>query len=85
VDAIEGDRLLPIDVLWARICSGIDGARVLALSLSPDDWNRIGQHTRFGATTVRSVLDGFIADHLEEHAEQLENLTAPHGPTKPHD
>ncbi len=74
VDPIERDRLLPIDALWSRIRSGIDAVRALAVSLSPNDWDRVGQHVRFGPTSVRSALDFFIADHLEEHAAQLEKL-----------
>jgi hypothetical protein len=72
--AIERDRLLPPDELWARVRSGIAQARVFAAALTPAERERLGRHPRRGPVTVAFVLDQFVANHLEEHAAQLEGL-----------
>jgi hypothetical protein len=72
--AIERDRLLPPEELWLRVRAGIEDARTCAAGLSPADRQRLGQHPRRGPVTVAFVLDQFVANHLEEHAAQLEGL-----------
>ena len=72
--AIERDRLLPPEELWQRVRAGIAEARAYAAGLSASDRARLGQHPRRGPVTVAFILDQFVANHLEEHAAQLEGL-----------
>ncbi len=72
--AIERDRLLPPEELWLRVRTGIEEARTYAAGLSQADRERLGLHPRRGAVSVAFVLDQFVANHLEEHAAQLEGL-----------
>jgi hypothetical protein len=74
IEAIERDRMLPSDEVWQRVRSGIAEARSFAMALSPADRARVGQHPRRGPVTIAFVLDQFVANHLEEHAAQLERL-----------
>jgi hypothetical protein len=71
---IERDRLLAPEELWLRVRAGIAEARAYAAGLSPADRERLGQHPRRGPVTVAFILDQFVANHLEEHAAQLEGL-----------
>jgi hypothetical protein len=74
IAAIERDRFLLPDELWQRVHSGIGTARAYATGLSPDEWQRLGEHPRRGPVPVGFVLDQFVAGHLGEHATQLEKL-----------
>jgi hypothetical protein len=33
---------------------------------------RTGRHERLGEMTVAAIVDRFLVEHLEEHADQLE-------------
>ncbi len=74
IAAIEHDRLLPPDELWQRVRAGIAQARDYAAGLTLADRARAGEHPRRGMVTVAFILDQFVANHLEEHAAQLEGL-----------
>jgi hypothetical protein len=74
IAGIERDRLLPPDELWQRVRAGIEEARAFAAGLSTADRERLGEHPRRGPVTVAFALDQFVANHLEEHATQLEGL-----------
>jgi hypothetical protein len=72
IAAIERDRRDDPDALLDRIDQGVE--RVLALldRLSPADLAQTGSHQTRGEMTVARIIDEFIVEHLEEHAEQIE-------------
>lgn len=53
-------------------------AEVIAVleHLSPDEWQRSGQHEVRGITTVFDIMQDMVA-HEEQHCSQLEALFAP--------
>jgi len=79
VGAIERDRRTPPEELIERLQSQLRDARVLLADLGPDDWKRRGAHETLGAMDVEGMVEAFLCRHLEDHADQLENLvrTAP--------
>ena len=50
--------------------------RGLCRSLSMDDWQTCGLHPTLGSMTVAQIVARFLADHLEEHAAQLDELVS---------
>jgi hypothetical protein len=41
-----------------------------------DDWQTCGLHPTLGSMTVAQIVARFLADHLEEHAAQLDELVS---------
>ena len=74
VAAIERDREVPIDELWARMQGQFAELRAFLESLTPDQWAREGLHPTLGAMPMPRMVDRFIVSHLEEHADQLDGL-----------
>jgi DinB superfamily len=72
VAAIERDRREDPRRLLDRVDEGV--AVVLALLERLDDQAlaRTGQHQTLGEMTVGEIVDRFVVDHLEEHADQLD-------------
>jgi DinB superfamily len=68
---IESGRHDDIAALLARIDSGIADASRLLERLSGEELRLTGTHPTLGEMTVAELLDEFVVDHLEEHAEQL--------------
>jgi DinB superfamily len=70
--AIERDRREDPARLLDRIDEGL--AVVLALLDRLDDaaLARTGRHQTLGEMTAAAIVDRFLVDHLEEHADQLE-------------
>lgn len=74
VGAIERDRHTDPHALLARVRSALAEVSDTARSLPPDAWTRRGAHPVRGEMTVQQLFERFIADHLEEHADQLDGL-----------
>jgi DinB superfamily len=74
VAAIERDRHTDPHALLARVRSALSEVAATARSLPPDAWTRRGQHPVRGEMTVRQIFERFVANHLEEHADQLDGL-----------
>jgi hypothetical protein len=72
IAAIERDRRAETAELLRRMDEGVE--RVLALldRLDQRALERTGTHQRIGEMTAAQIIDRFLVDHLEEHAEQLE-------------
>jgi DinB superfamily len=72
IAAIERDRGVDPAELLRRMDQGLE--RVLALLDRLDDraLERTGTHERLGEMTAATIVDRFLVEHLEEHAEQLE-------------
>jgi hypothetical protein len=74
VEAIEADRHRPPRELMERLASQLRGLRVLLTGLTPEDWQKQGVHETLGVMNVQGIVDMFLAQHLEDHAEQLNRL-----------
>jgi DinB superfamily len=72
VGAIERDRRQDPARLLDRIDEGV--GEVLALLDRLDDaaLARTARHQTLGELTVAAIVDRFLVDHLEEHADQLD-------------
>jgi hypothetical protein len=72
VGAIERDRREDASRLLDRVDQGL--GEVLALLDRLDDGTlaRSGRHQVFGELTVAAIVDRFLVEHLEEHADQLD-------------
>ena len=76
VAAIARDRNAGVDVLWER-CSRELTALDDWLALLPDEaWERRGLHQTLGEMDLARIVEEFLVGHLEEHAQQLESLSA---------
>jgi hypothetical protein len=76
VDAIERDRHEDPEALLERVRAELAEVTEVARTLPPEAWRRRGVHPTRGEMTVADIFDRFIAGHLEEHADQLDGLTA---------
>ena len=43
-------------------------------TLSDDQWKSVGLHARRGEMGPAQMVEVFMLDHLEEHADQLDGL-----------
>ena len=77
VGAIERDRRQDPARLLDRIDQGV--GEVLALLDRLDDaaLARTARHQTLGELTVAAIVDRFLVDHLEEHADQLAAAARP--------
>lgn len=77
VGAIERDRRSDPRALLARAERDLDAA-VDAIRALPDQaWTARGVHPAAGEMPVSRIVERFIVEHLEEHADQLDGLTRP--------
>jgi hypothetical protein len=74
IGAIERSRRESVDMLWADTSSDIAQLRSFLASMEPDQWDIRGLHPTRGAMTVDELVEQFLVGHLEEHADQLEEL-----------
>ena len=74
VAAIERDRHLPPKDLMERLSSHLRDLRVMLAGLTPEDWQSRGMHETLGEMGVEGIVDMFLVKHLEDHADQLDDL-----------
>jgi hypothetical protein len=74
IEGIETGRSVPIAVLMERVHDGIEATRRYLPTLSAAQWRSVGLHPRRGEMTVPQIVEKFTIDHLEEHADQLDDL-----------
>ncbi len=72
IAAIERDRNQNLEALLSRMDLEIDEVRAWIICLDESDWAQTGTHQTRGEMSVARIIDEFVLDHLEEHAEQLE-------------
>jgi len=75
VGAIEEGRHVPIAELMQQVHDGIEVTRRYLPTLSAAQWASVGLHPRRGEMTVPQIVERFTIDHLEEHADQLDDLS----------
>jgi DinB superfamily len=72
VGAIERDRHQDPARLLDRIDEGVGEALALLDRLDDAALARTARHQTLGELTVAGIVDRFLVDHLEEHADQLD-------------
>jgi hypothetical protein len=77
-DAIERDRGRPVADLWGRMRSQMADLWNLIDHLPREAWGKRGLHPTLGVMDMTSIFDDFLVGHLEQHADQLDGLAAPH-------
>jgi hypothetical protein len=74
IEAIERDRNEPPAALLRRVQESLAEVTDAAHAFSPEDWTALGIHPTAGEMTVQGIVERFIVEHLEEHADQLDSL-----------
>lgn len=74
IESIERERHTDRAALMERVRASLAEVTDAARSWSPEEWRRRGAHPSMGEMTVQRIVTEFIADHLEEHVEQLDAL-----------
>jgi DinB superfamily len=72
--AIERDRHTDPTALLERVRASLAEVTDAARSWSPETWRLRGVHPTMGEMTVERLVERFIVEHLEEHADQLDSL-----------
>ena len=72
--AIEDGRAESPSQQMARVSDAIEALRTYLRSLSPDDLAVTGTHPTRGEMDVPAIVERFVVNHLEEHADQLDAL-----------
>ena len=81
IEAIERDRHTDPAALLERVRASLAEVTDAARSWDAATWRLRGMHPTLGEMTVERLVEHFIVDHLEEHADQLDALAA--GPPPP--
>jgi hypothetical protein len=74
--AIESRRRDAPLALLQDVDAGVAAATALCRSLKADDWQTCGLHPTIGAMTVAQIVERMLVAHLEEHADQLDELAS---------
>jgi hypothetical protein len=74
VGAIERDRGVDVDELMLRLRRSLIHLRESAENWPDSAWERRGLHPTRGEMTVHEIVERFVVEHLEEHADQLDAL-----------
>jgi hypothetical protein len=75
VAAIERDRAQPVSVLWSDAHNDIEQLRRFLLGIDADEWRVRGLHPTLGVMDLDRIVEEFLVGHLEQHADQLDELT----------
>jgi hypothetical protein len=76
IAAIERDRDQPVSVLWSEAHGDIEELRTFLLGLDDTAWDARGLHPTLGVMPMERIVEEFLVGHLEEHADQLDELVA---------
>lgn len=74
IEAIERERHTDPAALLERVRASLAEVTAAAGELPAEAWERRGIHPTLGEMTVHRIVEHFIAEHLEEHAAQLDLL-----------
>jgi hypothetical protein len=74
IGAIERDRHQDPAALLRRVRESLAWVSDELGVLDDDAWQARGLHPTRGELTVSEIIERFILDHLEEHADQLDSL-----------
>lgn len=76
IAAIERDRRDDPRALLARVAHDLDRVIATVGGWSRDQLATRGLHATLGEMTVARIVEHFIVEHLDEHADQLDGLAA---------
>ena len=76
LEAIERDRHTDPAALLERVRASLAEVTDAARSWDTDTWRLRGMHPTLGEMTIERLVERFIVDHLEEHADQLDALAS---------
>ena len=74
IGGIEEGRHTPIAGLMEQVHDEISVVRGYLPTLSDEQWQSVGLHPRRGEMKPAQMVEVFMLDHLEEHADQLDGL-----------
>jgi DinB superfamily len=74
IEAVELGRSQPIADQRRAVHNAIERITRYLRGLTPAEWNAVGLHPRRGEMDVEAIVEEFVINHLEEHADQLERL-----------
>jgi hypothetical protein len=74
VGAIEANRHEPPSAQMVRLAAALTLMRTYLVGLTDAQWAARGVHPRRGEMTVADIVERFVVSHLEEHADQLQEL-----------
>ncbi len=74
IAAIERERHTAAAELLRRVNSDLDAVSAALGAMPAAAWDVRGQHPTLGDMPVHRIVDEFVVDHLEEHADQLDGL-----------
>jgi DinB superfamily len=74
LEAIERDRHTDPAALLERVRSSLAEATDAVRSWDDATWRLRGVHPARGEMSVEQIVERFIVEHLEEHADQLDGL-----------
>ena len=74
IGGIEDGRHTPIRDLMEQVHDEISMTRGYLPTLSDEQWQSVGLHPRRGEMQPAQMVEVFMLDHLEEHADQLDGL-----------
>lgn len=76
IDRIAAGRADDPDRLLDAVDAGVNSVEQLLSRLSPADLELVGNHSTLASMTVSAIVEEFLVNHLEQHADQLESLRA---------
>ncbi len=74
IAAIERERHTSPAELLRRVSADLDAVAAALRALPAEAWEVRGQHPTLGEMPVRRIVEEFLVDHIEEHADQLDGL-----------
>lgn len=74
IAAIERERHTEPAQLLARVRADLAEVRAATEAMAPAAWEVRGMHATLGEMSVARIVEHFIVEHLEEHADQLDGL-----------
>lgn len=74
IGGIEEGRHTPIRVLMEQLHDEISVTRRYLPTLTDEHWQSVGLHPTRGELQPARMVEIFLLDHLEEHADQLDSL-----------
>jgi hypothetical protein len=72
--AIERDRHTDPQALLQQVSTALAELTDEMRRLPAEAWRVRGLHVRLGEMTVERIVEHFLVEHLEEHADQLDGL-----------
>lgn len=74
IGAIEMNRNESFASQMARTYEAIAALKQYTAQMTPAQWAAVGMHPTRGEMPAPQIVNRFILDHLEEHADQLDSL-----------